>query len=365
MIVLVLSMHAADTYSTLGNWYYQEKSHVGHATLFAFWTYQAFLQAFFMGLLFFLAGYFVPRAFDRKGARAFLRDRWKRLGTPTLFYVFILGPLTEYYIAGSWRPNPRISFLHEWIIYIERLRFPGGTGPMWFCAALLIFCWVYVLVRPLLPRQPSGDGHAAPPSNGMVLSLVVAIAAVTFCVRLVQPSNTSLYNMHLADFSQYVLLFGAGILAYRRRWLERIPFDFGVRWLVAALVLGAVIWLCLAAFGGAAENDFARYGGGLYWQSAAMNFWESLVCVGMCLGLIVVYREHVNTAGRFATFLADNAFAVYLFHPPILIAIALALRGVLLPPAIKVVVLTVLTAIASFGLSAAMLRRTPVLRAML
>ena len=114
MILLVLSMHAADTYSPFGNWYYRDEAPVGLTTAIGFWTYQAVLQAFFMGLLFFVAGYFVPGAYDRKGARRFMLDRRKTAGLPTMFYIFILGPLTEYYISRSWRPVPRISFLHEW-----------------------------------------------------------------------------------------------------------------------------------------------------------------------------------------------------------------------------------------------------------
>ncbi|MGB8379965.1 MAG: hypothetical protein WCG47_01735 [Dermatophilaceae bacterium] len=35
-----------------------------------------------LGLLFLLAGYFVPPAYDRKGPRRFLRKRWSRLGVP-------------------------------------------------------------------------------------------------------------------------------------------------------------------------------------------------------------------------------------------------------------------------------------------
>src|SRR5438876_1909371 len=73
MIVLVVSMHAAVTYSHIGSWYFMEGEKPGIAATAFFATYQAFLQAFFMGLLFLIAGYFVPGAFDEKGIRRFLR----------------------------------------------------------------------------------------------------------------------------------------------------------------------------------------------------------------------------------------------------------------------------------------------------
>ncbi len=60
MIMLVLSMHAAVTYSGHGSWYVKETAHLGLPQELIFVTYQVFLQSFFMGLLFFVAGYFVP-----------------------------------------------------------------------------------------------------------------------------------------------------------------------------------------------------------------------------------------------------------------------------------------------------------------
>src|SRR5271155_477712 len=75
MIILVLSMHASDTYSPFGNWYYAEHPNVGFATALTFAIYQSFLQAFFMGLLFFIAGYFAARSVERKGPAKFVRGR--------------------------------------------------------------------------------------------------------------------------------------------------------------------------------------------------------------------------------------------------------------------------------------------------
>ena len=137
MIVLVLSMHAADTYSPFGSWYYQERPPIGEASALFFLTYQGFLQGFFMALLFFIAGYFTPRSYDAKGAGGFVAGRLFRLGLPTALYVAAIGPITEYFIARSWRT--RAPFPRELAHYFLSGRFLSGTGPMWFCAALLFF----------------------------------------------------------------------------------------------------------------------------------------------------------------------------------------------------------------------------------
>ncbi len=87
MILLVLSMHASDTYSPFGSWCYTDRSEMEFGTILFFAIYQTFLQAFFMALLFFIAGYFAAPAFDRKGLARFSRDRFLRLGLPTLLYM--------------------------------------------------------------------------------------------------------------------------------------------------------------------------------------------------------------------------------------------------------------------------------------
>jgi hypothetical protein len=70
--------------------------------------------------------------------------------------------------------------------------------------------------------------------------------------------------------------------------------------------------------GGGAHGNFNPYAGGLSWQSAAYCTWESLFCVGTCLGLLTWFRERFNRQEALARFLSDNAFAVYVFHAPIL-----------------------------------------------
>ena len=102
MIILVLSIHACDTYSPFGNWYYVDRQKAGLGTALAFGAYQSFLKAFFMAALFFIAGYFAASAYDRKGFAPFVCDRLVRLELPTLLYMLAIGPLTQYFLSRTW-----------------------------------------------------------------------------------------------------------------------------------------------------------------------------------------------------------------------------------------------------------------------
>ena len=365
MIVLVVSMHAAVTYSHLGSWYFMEdpKPSTWGVALFA--TYQVFLQAFFMGLLFLVAGYFVPGAFDRKGWRGFLRDRSMRLGVPSLFYMLVIQPVTVYWLLRDFADPGRPSLREAYLPYVSRGRFLGGSGPMWFAVALLGFSVVYCLVRGFgkaPPVQKPVDGPL--PGHRHVFGLGLFIGLCAFLVRIVQPIGTSVLNMQLCFFSQYVVLFIVGVYAWRRNWLLRVPYNFGLRWFFWTLVVGTVFWLALL-FALLTTHSEARLSGGLTWQSAAFSFWESLFCVGISLGLIVLFREKFNYQGPVARWLSDNSFSVYMFHPPVLIAITLVLRGLDAPKPVKFLCATLLGVGLTYLASSLVFRRVPLLRRVL
>lgn len=63
------------------------------------------------GFFFLISGFFTPASFDRKGGRAFVRDRLLRLGVPLLVFLLLLRPLVTLpqYLASSGRCRTRSS----------------------------------------------------------------------------------------------------------------------------------------------------------------------------------------------------------------------------------------------------------------
>jgi glucans biosynthesis protein C len=363
-IMLVVTMHAAVTYSNFGSWYFMEPAPKDKPTLLVFGMYQSFLQAWFMGFLFFLAGYFASASFDRKGPRRFIADRAYRLGIPSLIYVFAIQPFIVWFMLPMfYRGHSNLG--EGYVRYITKFSFLSGTGPMWFAVALLIFCLAYAAARMISPSRPRVSIQPVP-GNRQVIMLVLAIAVSTFLVRTVQPVGSSIFNMQLCYFSQYVILFTMGTLAWRGDWVQRIPYSFGIRWLAVSSVGGVALWFAVFVGGGVLSGaSMSVFNGGWHWQSAGVAFWESFYCVGTCLGLIVLFRDKVNSQSRSARFLSDNSFAVYVFHPPILIAITFALHNFTAPALIRFVVASALAIAASYLASHFVFRRIPLLKEVL
>jgi fucose 4-O-acetylase-like acetyltransferase len=363
MIMLVISMHAAVTYSNHGSWYYNETTHLSRIEDLSFLTYQVFLQSFFMGLLFFVAGYFVPGAFDRKGAGRFLAERAYRLGLPALLYIFVIHPVTNFYAARNWAPDdPNRSFFRSYGQYITSGRFPAGNGPLWFCIALLFFCCIYAGWRVVTPARATADSPKSFPRTAAILGFIGLIALGTFLIRFPWPNGSSWYNMQFGYFAQYIAFFIAGTLAWRHSWLTTLSTVTGKRWGRIGLFGGLVIWIALITVSILTKPEPGAFSGGWHWQSLGMCTLESLAGVGLSLGCLTLFREKFNHQGRVAAFFSASAFAVYIFHAPILIVITRWMSGWSGEALLKFLVATLLGIAATWLLSAFVFRRIPALK---
>jgi glucans biosynthesis protein C len=369
VIGMVVIMHACVTYSGLGSWYYKEPSALGAASMLVFSAYQSFAQAFFMGLLFLIGAYFIPRAYDRKGFGRFVRDRLFRLGVPTLVYMLVLNPLIALIMASfKGQALTAAAVGAQYARYVGSFQFLSGTGPLWFAFALLVFSILYAVVR-LIADAPQGPARVeartvqrpAVITHRKVIAVIFLIGVVAFLVRLVQPVGTSWLNMQFCFFTQYVVLFLIGLWAERTDLLRTLPEAFGTSWLRLAFAVGVPVWLLLGGLGGALTGSMDAFGGGLHWQAAGYALWESFFCVAFSLGLITLFRERVNAPSAVAGFLSANAFGVYVFHAPILVAISMTLHRVLAPALAKAALVSAIALAASF-LFAALVRTVPGLR---
>src|SRR5581483_9640033 len=144
-----------------------------------------------------------------------LKDRAFRLGLPLLFFVFLLQPVSVYCIFLFDKQAPWNSFGELYARYIQKGWWLGGTGPLWFCEALLLFCLVYALFR-VLHRRVRGGGwlyrlKTRLPRQQSIWIFIALITAASFLVRIPWPNGTSFYNLQFCHFSQYVFFFSAGI----------------------------------------------------------------------------------------------------------------------------------------------------------
>ncbi|MCK5646756.1 MAG: acyltransferase family protein, partial [Anaerolineales bacterium] len=253
-------------------------------------------QSFFMGFFFMISSYFNPGSVDRKGSTAFLVDRLKRLGIPLVLFMLLIFPLTIYPVARLYGFGGALGrYLSDFYTDIRNFTF----GPLWFVAMLLLFSLAYVLWRMFTkPSDPPAQSEGKAPGNAAIATFALVLGVATFIVRIWIPvgEGIPLLNLQPAHVVQYIALFIAGILAYRRNWFSGLSDAQGKFWLRIILLLIAVFPL-LFVFGGALEGDFDSAFGGVHWQSFAYSVWEQFMCLAVVVTLIVWFRNRFNKQG--------------------------------------------------------------------
>lgn len=369
-IVLVVNMHACVTYSHVGDWYMMADSEPSLAAKVPFIVWQSMLQSFFMGLLFFVSACFAAGSLARRGPGGFARERLVRLGLPALLYMLAIHP---FILLGlnPWNHDfgPPAAFYRG---YLASGRFLGSSGPLWFAVALLLFCLAlaaWTRLRQGFGGQarriiPAPAASAAAPSGKLLLGFALALGLGSFAVRLVQPIGTSILNLQLCFFVQYIAWFTAGLHAARHGWLGPLAASRQARtagWL--ALVGGPLAMLGLLAFG-AKNATVETFFGGMHWQAFGLAVWEQLTGLGLALGALALFSRRLNTDSRPLRWLADRSFAVYVLHAPVLVALAMLYRALPYHLYGLVALLTVSGLVASYVL-ADLARRIPGLRSVL
>lgn len=331
VVFLVVVMHSNVIYSGMGRWYYTEGNFAGLDVVSrtVFGLYGSFTQAWFMGLLFFIAGYFAAKSLRKKGTFSFIKERLFRLGVPLLVYVFIIDPLMVYFYIK--RDG---LFFYEFVSYpdfyagmIKGMFFLGATGPLWFAEALLIFCGVYAVIRKLLP---SAVIESKMPSFNKIMILVLITSVLAFLIRLVYPIGSDFFNLQFGFFASYIVLFILGINSAERNWFERIVSGKNIFYLKLAVFAGIPAWALLMIFGGALSGDIPT-GGGFHWQTAVYALWESFTALVMSIGLLAFFGKKFAGENRLSRFISENSFGVYIFHAPVLTGISLLSAGIHIP----------------------------------
>ncbi|MDD9149803.1 MULTISPECIES: acyltransferase family protein [unclassified Sporolactobacillus] len=350
LIVLVILHHLSVIYAANTPFYYLEPSKDITAIVLLI-LFQLFNQAYFMGFFFLLSGYFTPGSFDRKGPVSFLKNRLLRLGIPIIVFAFVLNPLTSIRIYQKPVSLTHMAMPFTWDQYFSRVR----MGPVWFLVMLLVFdlCyWLWRLATKNREKKTAAGNDSLLTFRTMVI-FILALALASYFIRIVLPFSKYVLGFpSLAYLPQYISFFLIGIAADRRNWLRKISDPLGA----LGFVLAAIATLTL--FPGAIIGSGAAYLGGGTWQSAIYALWDSIFSVGVCLAALTFFRRFFDHQNKLSRFLSQHSFTVYIIHAPVIVFLALALRGVQIEQLLKFGLMAVVGVPLCFGV-AYLVRKIP------
>lgn len=340
LTILVVLHHTFIAYSSSEGWYYNEpSSFLGVRAVMTMFV--SINQSFFMGCFFLLAAYFTGSSYSRKGAAKFMKDRLTRLGIPIVFYSFILTPFMCYlvYYFAKKHHITYFEYLSGYDSWID-------LGVTWFVAALLLFTLIYVAAKSLF--NINFKKALKVPNSRSILLFAIALGIISFLTRIIFPVGWVLepIGFQLGHFPQYIALFIVGLLAAKNNWLANLSDKTGKQLKISS-------WLCLLVFpvffiiNHSLGTPAEWFCGGFHWQALLYAVWEQWIGISILTALLIAKRNK-NTSSELLTKLSRNSFAVYIFHPLVIIVYTLAVRNWEVDPAIKLLVVAPLIVFSSF-----------------
>lgn len=290
LTLLVVFHHAGQAYGDGGAWPYTPSNHQEYLPWI--WHFFSVNAAFFMGLFFFISGYFVPKSYDKQGGRLFIKRKLIRLGLPLL----VMGGLLS--------------------LACKRIE----IGHMWYIESLLLFCLIYAWIR-----------HLCLPINHLCESRVTLVGLViagsmmgigSFFIRKISPQDHWIWPLGIiplplepAHYLQYVMMFALGILSWRFKWIAKMTPRVGI----TSLLLGCCLVFGIYIRQEGIWNDFVSQWFGIY---------ESMLCIFLSFGLLWLFCQHLNKTSRFLTWYSAQSYGVYIIHLPLIIGIQYVFDGI-------------------------------------
>lgn len=356
LIAGIIAAHALIGYADFGSWSYQDIREVTLSPVVETVFAVAFLGLgglFLMALFFLISGLLTEDSLARHGASRFVHDRLLRLGLPFAVYTLLLWPLFEFALLER--------YLHRgsYWDYLGDTDPVLDNGPMWFVGVLLIYSLGYVVWRRRVPRPVFSSDSL---EGRQLVSLVAAVAASTFLVRLVFPVDSGQpLNLHLWQWPACVVTFGLGVVAARRGWLRPVSEVLARRCGIATLIATLVMLIAVLSAEPLGIDEEAFLGG---WQVPALitAIVEGVLVVAGPIWVLAAAQRHLNRSGPVRRAMSRSSYAAFMLQGPVLFGLALALRPFDLPGDIKALVVATLGIVGSFAVAWSLVTRTPLQR---
>ncbi len=330
-MALVIMQHVGQVYGpTEGVWMIPPQAE----TAFILDPFFTVNRSFGMSLFFMIAGYFAVLSCDKKGPRPFLKDRAVRLGIPLLGWAIFMA-LVQIFLMPTPATGNRLG-----------IPWPVEVAHMWFVELLLIFCAVYAVARMLLPARPAPARDSRVPPGWAIVLFALGLAFASAVVRIWYDMDEWVYVLGVIklqpfDLPRDLALFIVGMLAARRDWVMRFPSRSGRVWLGVGVALAAAWYAFRLAFPAGMDAD-ERLVGGLF------TLWESFLCVGMCIGLTVLFRDLWNWQNSLLKNAAQAQYATYVFHIGVVLVFQWLAMPLDAPPLVKFLLVSLFAVPVSF-----------------
>lgn len=277
-------------------------------------------DTYFMSTLFFISGLFVWRSLEKKGAKAFVISRLKRLGIPFIIGVLVLIPLAYYPAAlqyASLNSVKAISITEFWT-GVASTGFI--SGPFWFVLVLLTFDVLAALVFGVRSKRIKFQEHKSKEDklievqvgeqknvpaifrSTVLLFIVLTVLSAAVYLPMLQKFDAfhwlsvGAINFQTSRIIHYLLYFTVGVVM-GRVGIDKTVFGTGgsgikyIGWLAFGLVAFFILFLI----------------------PGLQNLLLSVLSAAFTIGLVGFFMKYCQSNRGIAR-ISKYAFGIYVSH---------------------------------------------------
>ncbi|MEH6437892.1 acyltransferase family protein [Massilia sp. DD77] len=275
-----------------------------------------FIHAFRMPVFFILAGFFVALLVARRGPRAMLKHRMRRLALPFAIFWPVLIVCTTVlmlvyvHIMARGTVGIDISLLAKKSVGAS----PFNTMHMWFLYYLIWFCALTAVLAPAWAALPARVHHAVDAAFRVlatrwwgVLVLTVPLAIIGSFYRAGMLASSGSFIPQLPEIVHNGLFFVVGLLSHRH---QDVLFPLLVKtcWqktLAGLAVFAAVVWAFVA---------FTSDPLGIPHIEALIACLYNLTSWLWSFALIGLFLRYLPSQNRVLRYISESSYWVFLVH---------------------------------------------------
>lgn len=337
MMLLGIVIHAGITYASID--YGRAWSLKDPNNSVVFDVLVGFIHAFRMPVFFVAAGYFSALLFYKKGPKAMLINRVKRIVLPFLLGVFIIFPLIVFSFtfskacfAGAASP-----LSDAWHFTLSGVWLPLNVAHLWFLYFLAMYAVLGWLLGILFSRQTTftiaAQKFFTTLFQSFWLRLLIMIALYFGCLYWMGSTGiltNNKWEIDPATFVTYFFFFGTGWMIYTTNSLASLA-GYSIWQLSVATIL-----FLLANMAPWPDEEWV-----FMMKQGFTAVYGSLFIFGF-IAFFITYFSHYSARLNYQM---DAAYWVYIIHLPIVAFIPGVIAGIALPALVKFAITFSVTAL--------------------
>jgi peptidoglycan/LPS O-acetylase OafA/YrhL len=279
-----------------------------------------FLHLFRMPLFFFISGFFALMMIEKKSARAYLKNRSKRVLLPFMLFLPVIVGSIMFLIGWALNNVDNPPVFVQFLGSHKAQKMAPSTMHLWFLFNLYLFAIMTVCFHKMKLFSDNISKHVATKSFFLlVLPLLLFPALISQPSPLPAPDK---FFPELWSFGFYGVMFLAGGLLYKQQKLLNDLLKYKTTLLVISIIGYVYFYNHIPA-----EIDVkaAQKKVILSLTHNILALIEAIIAVYMTLYCLLIGKRILNTQNRILTFIARSSYWTYLLHIPILLFIQLQL----------------------------------------